>query len=159
MQAGKSQTQNQELTPVPLRVFRTVISVRSQWKSPWPAKVMRLRAQNPRERELGSHSPVSRHDPYVIKGQGSGAHPSDWILLGYTDSPPQPLTPPEQLSCSSVICVGKEAVGVHHGLRSGIIMVPGVVGHYLQGGIVPSQRPKQIRLTKGVACSGQLMFT
>lgn len=110
---------------------------------------MRLRAQNPREREPGPHSPISRHDPYVIKGQSPGAHPSDWILLGYTDSPPQPLSPPEQLSCSSVICVGKEAIGVHHGLRSGFIMVPGVVGHHLQGGIVPPHRHKQIRLTKG----------
>lgn len=120
---------------------------------------MRLRAQNPREREPGPHSPISRHDPYVIKGQSPGAHPSDWILLGYTDSPPQPLSPPEQLSCSSVICVGKEAIGVHHGLRSGFIMVPGVVGHHLQGGIVPPHRHKQIRLTKGVACSGPLKFT
>lgn len=115
-------------------------------------------SESQRER-TGVPQPSQQTCLYVIKGQGSGAHPSGWILLGYTDSPPQPLTPAEQLSCSSVICVGKEAVGVHHGLRSGIIMVPGVVGHYLQGGIVPSQRPKQIRLTKGVACSGQLVFT
>lgn len=72
---------------------------------------------------LEPHSPVTGHDPCVIKGQG-------------------PTVTLDQLSCSSGICKGKEVSSVHHSLHSGVIMVTVAAGQHLQGDSVSQYLPK-----------------